>query len=81
MKQCEGQEDLRLSEKAKTSDYRKLHAWILWIVGIILVIAGIAVATIRGTHLRGTGLGTALLVLGFVLLIIGVIRYMYKKPQ
>jgi len=70
-----------MSEKAKTSDNRKLHAWILWIVGIIAVIAGIAVATIHGTHLRGSGLGTALIVLGFVLLIIGVIRYMYKKPQ
>jgi uncharacterized membrane protein YecN with MAPEG domain len=70
-----------LSEKAKTSDNRKLHAWILWIVGIILVIAGIAVATIHGTHLRGSGLGTALIVLGFVLVVIGVIRYMYKKTQ
>jgi predicted membrane channel-forming protein YqfA (hemolysin III family) len=44
------------------------------------VIAGIAVATIH-SHLRGSGLGTALIVLGFVLLIIGVIRYTYKKPQ
>ena len=65
----------------KTSDHRKLHAWILWIVGIILIIAGIAIATIHGTHLRGSGLGTALIVLGFIMFVIGVIRYMYKKPQ
>jgi uncharacterized membrane protein YidH (DUF202 family) len=45
------------------------------------VIAGLAVATIHGTHLRGSGLGTALILLGFVLVVIGVIRYMYKKTQ
>ena len=65
-----------MSEKTK-----KLHSWILWIVGIILVIAGIAIATIKGTHLRGSGLGTALLILGFIMIVIGVVRYMYKKPQ
>jgi uncharacterized membrane protein YecN with MAPEG domain len=66
---------------AKASDHRNLHAWILWIVGIILVIAGIAVVTVKGTHLRGSGLGTALLILGFILVIIGVVRYMYKRPR
>jgi uncharacterized membrane protein YecN with MAPEG domain len=65
----------RMSEKS-----RNLHAWILWIVGIILVIGGIAVVTIH-SHLRGSGLGTALLILGFIMVIIGVIRYMYKRPQ
>ena len=65
----------RMSEKS-----RNLHAWILWIVGIILVIAGIAIVTIH-SHLRGSGLGTALLILGFIMVIIGVIRYMYKRPQ
>ena len=67
-------------EKAKGNN-RNLHAWILWIVGIILVIAGIAVVTVKGTHLRGSGLGTALLILGFILVIIGVVRYMYKRPR
>ena len=67
--------------KARMSDKsRNLHAWILWIVGIILVIGGIAVVTIH-SHLRGSGLGTALLILGFIMVIIGVIRYMYKRPQ
>ena len=69
-----------MGEQAK-KDSRNLHAWILWIVGIILVIAGILVVTVKGTHLRGSGLGTALLILGFILVIIGVIRYMYKRPQ
>jgi len=60
---------------------RNLHAWILWIVGIILIIAGALVATVKGTHLRGSGLGTALLILGFIVVIIGVIRYMYKPAK
>jgi len=62
-------------------DNRNLHAWILWILGIILVIAGIIIVSVKGTHLRGSGLGTALLILGFIMVIIGVIRYMYKRPQ
>ena len=66
-----------MGEQKKTS---KLHAYILWILGIILVIAGIAIVTIH-SHLRGSGLGTALLILGFIMVIIGVIRYMYKRPQ
>jgi len=67
-----------MAEKAKTSN---LHAIILWIVGIIALIAGIAVATIHGTHLRGSGLGTILIVLGVVLLIIGFLRYIYKPKK
>jgi len=70
-----------LTEKAPTSGNSKLHAWILWILGIILVIAGVVIVSTPGTHLRGSGLGTALLILGFIMLIIGVVRYMYKKPQ
>jgi uncharacterized membrane protein len=67
-----------MSEKTKTNGHRNLHATILAVIGIILVIAGIAVVTIH-SKLRGSGLGTALLILGFVLLIIAVIRYMYKR--
>jgi len=64
--------------KAKPSN---THAIILWIVGIILLIAGIAVATVHGTHLRGTGLGTILIVIGVVAFIIGLLRYFYKPQQ
>jgi uncharacterized membrane protein HdeD (DUF308 family) len=69
-----------MGEQAK-GNHRNLHAWILWIVGIILVIAGILVVSVKGTHLRGSGLGTALLILGFILVIIGVIRYLYKPKK
>ena len=62
---------------AKSS--RNLHAIILWIVGIIIFIAGLAVATIHGTHLRGSGLGTILMVIGVLAVFIGLLRYFYKK--
>lgn len=51
----------------------KMHVIILCVVGLICVIAGIAVATIHSS-LRGSGLGTVLLVLGVVLLLIAVWR-------
>jgi uncharacterized membrane protein len=70
-----------MEEKAKTANHRNMHAIILSVIGIILLIAGIAVATIRGTHLRGSGLGTALIVLGVVLLFIAVLRFYYKRPK
>ena len=47
---------------------------IIGIVGIVLLIAGIAVATIRGTGLRGSGLGTVLIVLGVLVLVFAAYR-------
>jgi len=70
------------SESSTSSgDSRNLHAIILWVVGIIVLIAGIAVATVHGTHLRGTGLGRALIVLGVIVLFIGFLRYYYKPKK
>ncbi len=54
------------------------HVLILGILGIILVIAGIAVSTIHSS-LRGSGLGTALLILGFLMLLIGAYRFATKR--
>ena len=70
-----------MSEKGKTTGNRNMHAIILSVIGVILLIAGVAVATIHGTHLRGSGLGTALIVLGVVLLDIAVLRFYYKRPK
>jgi len=69
-----------LSEKAQKTDSRNLHAIILTVLGLILIVAGIAVATIH-SHLRGSGLGTALLIIGFVMLIIAVLRFTYKRTK
>jgi uncharacterized membrane protein len=67
-----------MAEKGQTASSSNMHAKVLSVIGIILVIAGIAVVTIH-SRLRGSGLGTALLVLGFVLLIIAVLRFKRAK--
>jgi uncharacterized membrane protein len=67
-----------MSEKAKTTGSRNMHATILGVIGIILVIVGVAIATIH-THLRGSGLGTLAIVAGAVLLVIAAFRFYYKR--
>jgi uncharacterized membrane protein len=67
-----------MSEKVKTTASRNMHATILGVIGIILVIVGIAIATIH-SHLRGSGLGTAAIVLGAVLLVIAAFRFYSKR--
>ena len=74
-------ENFDMEEKAKAKDNRNMHAIILGVIGIILVIVGVAIATVKGTHLRGSGLGTLSIVIGVVLLVIAVLRYYYKRPQ
>ncbi len=54
-----------------------MHAMILAVLGVIAFIAGLAIATIH-SHLRGSGLGTLLIVVGVVLLIISYLRFTRK---
>ena len=68
-----------MGEQAKTSGNRNMHAIILAVIGFIALIAGVAVVTVKGTHLRGSGLGTILIVIGVVLLIIALLRFYYKR--
>ena len=60
------------------TDRNKMHGIVLDIIGVILLIAGLAVATVPSS-LRGSGLGTALIVLGIIMLLIGIWR-ITKKP-
>jgi hypothetical protein len=66
--------------KPKTSSNRNMHATVLAILGVIVLIIGVVIATVKGTHLRGSGLGTVAIVIGVVLLLIGALRFYYKKP-
>ena len=68
-----------MDEKGQTKDNRNMHAIILAVLGIILVIIGEAIINIRGAPMRGSGLGTILFVTGVILLIIAVLRFMYKR--
>ena len=67
-------------EPEKTKNNRNMHAIILAVLGVIAFIAGIVIATVKDTHLRGSGLGTALIVLGIILFVIAALRAFYKPP-
>jgi len=68
-----------MGEKVKTSNNRNMHGIILGMLGIILVVVGLAIITIHGAPLRGSGFGTIFTVLGFVLLVIAFLRFFYKR--
>ena len=68
-----------MNEEAKPKDSRNMHATILAVLGIILVIVGAYIVATPGAPLRGSGVGTASIILGVILLFIAVIRYLYKR--
>jgi uncharacterized membrane protein len=45
------------------------------VIGIIVLVVGAAIVTVRGAPFRGSGLGTVLLVVGIVLLLVAGWRY------
>jgi uncharacterized membrane protein YidH (DUF202 family) len=45
------------------------------LIGIIILIVGAVIVTVRGAPFRGSGLGTILLVVGIVLLLVAAWRY------
>jgi hypothetical protein len=67
-------------EVSKTKNPKNMHAMVLTILGAILLIAGIAIITIHNP-LRGSGAGTAFIVLGVLLAIFGVLRFISKRPK
>jgi hypothetical protein len=70
-----------MSQSEKTTGSRNTHAVILSGIGIVLLIIGIAIVSIHGNPLRGTGLGTASIVLGIIMLIIAAIRFFYNRAK
>jgi uncharacterized membrane protein YidH (DUF202 family) len=45
------------------------------VIGLIVLIIGALIITVRGAPFRGSGLGTVLLVVGIVLLLVALWRY------
>ena len=62
------------------SDRNKLHGLILGVLGIILFIVGWAITAIHNP-LRGSGAGTALIVLGIIMLLIALWRFTLKPKN
>lgn len=71
--------EIKMNENEKPTNNRNMHATILSVLGIIFVIIGVCIVEIPHAPLRGSGAGTALIVLGVILLIIGLLRFMYKR--
>jgi uncharacterized membrane protein len=67
-----------MEDKEKNTSNRNTHAMILFVIGIILLILGIAIVSIHGAPLRGSGAGTIAIIAGVVLLIIAALRAFYK---
>ena len=70
-----------MGEQVKTSNNRNMHAIILSLLGIILVIGGLAIITIHGAPLRGSGFGTIFTILGFLMLVVAFLRFYYRRSQ
>ena len=67
-----------MSDKGKTTGGRNMHAIILTVIGLIAVIAVGAIVAIPHAPMRGSGVGTALIVLGLVLFFIAYLRFTRK---
>ena len=70
-----------MSEQGKTPGNRNMRAIILSVIGIILVIIGVAIVSIHGNPLRGSGLGTAAIVIGIIMLVIAAMRFSSKRKK
>jgi len=62
------------------SKFSNMHAMILLILGVVLMAVGVGIITIHNP-LRGSGLGTISLVIGIVLLLIGILRFLIKPKH
>ncbi len=66
--------------EVKKSSNSSMHGIVLAIIGILVLIIGVAIVAIKHMPFRGSGLGTVAIVIGVVLLLVGGLRLFYKKP-
>ena len=69
-----------MAEQAQSTGTHKMSANGLGVLGIILLIVGLAIVFIPGAPFRGSGLGTLTTLVGIVLLAIALFRFR-QKPQ
>jgi Mg2+ and Co2+ transporter CorA len=73
--------EVEMGENIKPVSNSKMHAMILAVLGIIFVIVGEYIINVHGAPLRGSGAGTLLAVLGVILLIIALLRFIVKPKH
>jgi uncharacterized membrane protein len=66
-------------EVTQPKSSKNMHAIILTILGLVSLIAGVAIITVRGNPLRGSGAGTILSVIGIAIMVIAFLRFAYKR--
>jgi hypothetical protein len=69
-----------VSDQKKYEGNSSKRAAVLSVSGIISIIFGICIVTIHGP-LRGSGLGTILIVLGVFMLVIAALRVFHKHSK
>jgi hypothetical protein len=72
-------EDFEMGETGQIPNRTKRQGMFLALVGIVLVIVGAAIITIPGAPGRGSGIGTVSVVLGFLVLGLGLFRFISKR--
>ncbi len=70
-----------MGETGQIPNRAKRQGMFLTLVGIVLVIVGAAIITIPGAPGRGSGIGTVSVVLGFLVLVLGLFRFISKRAQ
>jgi hypothetical protein len=70
-------ENFQMSEKTASSP--KMNGIILIAIGLTSLIAGAAIVYIPGAPMRGSGIGTLLILLGVALLAIAYSRFYRKR--
>jgi hypothetical protein len=68
-----------MAEQIKSKGNRNKRFFTLSVLGIIFLIVGICIVTIHGAPLRGSGAGTFLIIIGFIMLVIAALRAFYKR--
>ena len=68
-----------MGEATKTTSGVSMHAKLLAIIGIFVLIIGVAIIAIPHMPLRGSGAGTLLSIFGVIVLVIAFLRMAVKK--
>jgi hypothetical protein len=69
-----------MGAKEQVKDSRKRQIILLGVIGILLVLVGVAISTIHNP-LRGSGLGTISAGIGVVLLVVAFLRFFNIKRK
>jgi protein-S-isoprenylcysteine O-methyltransferase Ste14 len=65
---------VKMEDKEQNTTKSNTHAIVLAVIGVILLVLGILIVSVRGAPLRGSGVGTIAIIAGIILLVIAWLR-------